>query len=190
MVVVIMIGIIAALSIPSIATQLRDRRTNQAAHEVSLLYRHARSLAMGRGGAVLVRFDGSAKGKIEVREAIDEVTGRCVNLPATSCSTANWDAAKTSSNRLIKTFDVNNNGPYANVKMAFFQADGTSAGSTVDVCFSPLGRPFRRLTYTGAFVPMNDVPYLQVNRVDASNVAEGITRTVLVLPNGTSRLAL
>jgi type II secretory pathway pseudopilin PulG len=137
MVVVIMVGVIAALGIPSIATQLRDRRTNQAAHEVSLLYRHARSLAMGRGGAVLVRFDGSAGGRIEVREAIDEQTGRCVNLPATSCSLANWDAAKTTSNRLISTFDLSNNGRYSNVKMAFFQADGTSGGNAVDVCFSP-----------------------------------------------------
>ncbi|MET0596180.1 MAG: hypothetical protein ABW133_26020, partial [Polyangiaceae bacterium] len=100
------------------------------------------------------------------------------------------DAANTKANRLVRTFDVNNNGPFANVKMAFFSADGTSAGSSVDVWFSPLGRPFRRLTFAGAFVPMNDVPYLQVNRVDASNNPEGITRTVLVLPNGTSRLAL
>lgn len=189
MVVVIMVGVIAALGIPSIAAQLRDRRTNQAAHEVALLYRQARSLAMGRGGAVLVRFDGAAGGRIEVREAIDEQTGRCVNLPATSCSTANWDAA-AKSNRLITSFDVSNNGPYASVKMAFFQADGTSAGTTVDVCFSPLGRPFRRLAFLGTFTPMNDVPYVQVNRVDASNKPEGITRTVLVLPNGTSRLAL
>jgi hypothetical protein len=29
-----------------------------------------------------------------------------------------------------------------------------------------------------------------VKRVDASNQAEGMIRTVLVLPNGTSRLAL
>jgi type IV fimbrial biogenesis protein FimT len=190
MVVVIMVGVIAALSIPSIATQLRDRRTNQAAHEVALLYRHARSLAMGRGGAVLVRFNGTAGGRIEVREAIDEQTGRCVNLPATSCSTANWDAAATKANRLISAFDVSNNGPYSNVKMAFFLADGSNAGSTVDVCFSPLGRPFRRVSFAGTFAPVTDVPYVQVSRVDAANKPEGITRTVLVLPNGTSRLAL
>jgi type IV fimbrial biogenesis protein FimT len=190
MVVVIMVGVIAALGIPSIAAQLRDRRTNQAAHEVALLYRQARSLAMGRGGAVLVRFDGAAGGRIEVREAIDEQTGRCVNLPATSCGTANWDAAATKSNRLIAAFDVSNSGVYSSVKMAFFQADGTGAGTSVDVCFSPLGRPFRRLAFLGAFTPMNDVPYIQVNRVDAANKPEGITRTVLVLPNGTSRLAL
>ena len=49
MVVVIMIGVLAALGVPSIAAQMRDRRTNQAAHEVALLYRQARSLAMGRG---------------------------------------------------------------------------------------------------------------------------------------------
>jgi type IV fimbrial biogenesis protein FimT len=189
MVVVILIGILAALGIPSIATQLRDRRTNQAAHEVALLYRQARSLAMGRGSAVLVRFDGSANGRIEVREAMDPDPNHCLTLPATSCSAANWNAASPL-NRLVATFDVNNSGLYERVKLAFFQANGASAGNAVEVCFSPLGRPFRRFSFTGAFVPMTEVPYLEVNRVDASNQAEGITRTVLVLPNGTSRLAL
>ena len=189
MVVVIIIGVLAALGIPSIATQLRDRRTNQAAHEVALLYRQARSLAMGRGAAVLARFDGSANGRIEVRESMDADPAHCLSLPATSCSTANWNAASPL-NRLVASFDVNASGPYEKVKLAFFQADGTSAGSAVEVCFSPLGRPYRRLAFTGAFTPMIDVPYLQVNRVDASNQPEGITRTVLVLPNGTSRLSL
>ena len=189
MVVVIVIGVLAAMGIPSIAAQLRDRRTNQAAHEVALLYRQARSLAMGRGGAVLVRFDGSANGRIEVREALDPDPAHCLTLPATSCAAANWNAA-SKLNRLVASFDVNSNSPYQNVKMAFFQADGTSAGGAVEVCFSPLGRAFRRFAFTGAFVPMNEVPYLQVNRVDASNQVEGLTRTVLVVPNGTSRLGL
>ena len=191
MVVVILIGVLAALGVPSIASVMRDRRTNQAAHEVALLYRQARSMAMGRGAAVLVHFDGAANGKLEVRESLDptDVTGRCMSLPATSCSAAKWDAASPY-NRLVSSFDVNNSGRYSNVKLAFFQADGTSAGSQVDVCFSPLGRPYRRYSFTGAFLPMNEVPYLEVNRVDASNKPEGMTRTVLVLPNGTSRLSL
>ena len=189
MVVVILIGVLAALGIPSIAAQLRDRRTNQAAHEVALLYRQARSLAMGRGSAVLVRFDGAANGRIEVREAMDPDPNHCLTLPATSCSAANWNAASPL-NRLVGTFDVNANGPYQNVKLAFFQANGTSAGNAVEVCFSPLGRAFRRWAFAGTFLPMTEAPYLQVNRVDASNQVEGITRTVLVLPNGTSRLSL
>jgi hypothetical protein len=144
---------------------------------------------MGRGAAVLVRFDGSANGRIEVRESMDADPAHCLSLPATSCGAANWNAASPL-NRLVRSFDVNNNGSYTNVKMAFFQADGTSAGNSVEVCFSPLGRPYRRFAFTGAFTPMAEVPYLQVNRVDAANKPEGMTRTVLVLPNGTSRLAL
>ena len=191
MVVVILIGVLAALGVPSIASVMRDRRTNQAAHEVALLYRQARSMAMGRGAAVLVHFDGAANGRLEIRESLDptDATGHCLSLPATSCSAAKWDAASPY-NRLVSSFDVNNSGRYSNVKLAFFQADGTSAGSQVDVCFSPLGRPYRRYSFTGTFLPMNEVPYLEVNRVDASNKPEGMTRTVLVLPNGTSRLSL
>jgi type II secretory pathway pseudopilin PulG len=191
MVVVILIGVIAALGVPSIATLMRDRRTNQAAHEVALIYRQARSLAMGRGAAVLVHFDGAANGKLEIRESLDptDQTGHCLSLPATSCSAAKWDAASPY-NRLVSSFNVNNDGRYTNVKLAFFQADRTSAGSQVDICFSPLGRPYRRYSFTEAFAPMNEVPYIEINRVDASNIAEGMTRTVLVLPNGTSRLSL
>lgn len=189
MVVIITIGVMAALGIPSIARQLRDRRTNQAAHEVSLLYRHARSLAMGRGSAVLVRFDGSSNGRLEVREAQDVNPSHCVSLPATSCSAADWNAA-SKNNRLISAFDVTASRTYDGVQLKYFQADGTSAGNAVEVCFSPLGRPYRRYAFTGAFVPMNEVPYLQVNRLDSFGVAEGMTRTVLVVPNGTSRLAL
>ena len=85
---------------------------------------------------------------------------------------------------------MNANGPYERVKLAFFQANGTGAGNAVEVCFSPLGRPYRRFAFTGAFVPMAEVPYIEVSRVDASNQPEGLTRTVLVLPNGTSRLSL
>src|SRR5688500_13101061 len=93
MIVVIRIGVRAARRAPSIATHLRDRRTHEAAHEVALLYRQARSLALGRGSAVLVRFDGSANGRIEVRVSMDPDPNHCLTLPATSCAAANWNAA-------------------------------------------------------------------------------------------------
>jgi type IV fimbrial biogenesis protein FimT len=195
MVVVILIGVLVVTAVPSITKQMRDRRTNQAAHEVAMLYRQARSLAMGRGAAVLVRFDGTANGRIEVREATtapNSVAGRCASLPSASCSGGSWDAAQTTLNRLVSSFDLNNNGRYTDVKMTFFQGNGASAGNSVDICFTPLGRPFRRADFAGTFTPMIDVPYLVVNRYDPLNptTPEGRPRTVLVLPNGTSRLSL
>jgi Tfp pilus assembly protein FimT len=187
MVVVVMIGIIVTLAIPSISAQMRDRRMNQAAHQVALIYRQARALAMGRGSAVLVHFDSgtSPQGRLELREAVDVDPSHCVTLPATSCSNAKWDAASTS-NRLVTTFDPTDLDAFHNVQLKVLLPDGTGAGNSIDICFSPLGRPFRRLSFTGAFAAMNDVPYVEVSPVDGI----GMTRTVLIMPNGASRLAL
>jgi type II secretion system protein H len=187
LIVVIMIGIIVTLAIPSIASQMKDRRMNQAAHQVALIYRQARALAMGRGSAVLVHFDSGTvtQGRIEMREAQDVNPAHCLNLPASSCSQANWDAASPQ-NRLVTTFDPTDLDVYKNVQLKVLLSDGKAAGNSVDICFSPLGRAFRRLSFAGAFNPMNDVPYVEVSPIDTF----GRTRTVLIMPNGASRLSL
>ncbi|HMR09923.1 MAG TPA: prepilin-type N-terminal cleavage/methylation domain-containing protein, partial [Polyangiaceae bacterium] len=71
-VVVIIIAVLAVLAIPSVLNTLRDRRVQNAALEVGALYRNARMRAMARGGAVLVRFDGTAtpQGRVQLREAL------------------------------------------------------------------------------------------------------------------------
>jgi Tfp pilus assembly protein FimT len=187
MVVVILVGVLVTLAIPAISTQVRDRRTNQAAHEVAMLYRQARSLAMGRGSAVMVHFDATGQGRLDMREAqsVTMGSGGCqTRLPATSCA-VDWDAASTQ-NRLVAGFDPSTNGVYSNVQFAFFQASGVAAGGIVDICFTPLGRPYRRLVAAGAFDVMNEVPYVTVTPIDGA----GITRRVLIVPTGASRLAL
>jgi type II secretion system protein H len=187
MIVVVTIGVLVTLAVPSIASLMRDRRTNQAAHEVALIYRQARARAMGRGSAVLVHFDAGTvtQGRIEMREAIDVDPAHCQLLPATSCSLANWSAGSPQ-NRLVREFDPSQLRAFSNVQLKVFTADATAAGTAVDICFTPLGRPFRRLAFTGAFAPMNEVPYVEVSPIDN----RGLTRTVLIVPNGASRLAL
>jgi type IV fimbrial biogenesis protein FimT len=181
MIVVVVIGVLAALAVPSIARQMRDRRTNQAAHEIALIYRQGRSLAMGRGAAVLVRYSKTA-GQIELREA-NATDSNCRQLPATSCALTTWDSASLD-NRLVRSFDFVD-APYNNVALKFTTAGGT-VGDAVDICFTPLGRPFRRMAFSGAFTPMIDVPTIEVSPIDLN----GLTRNVLIVPTGASRLAL
>src|SRR5512146_66728 len=71
-VVVIIIAVLAVMAIPTITQQMRSRRTQFAAKEVAALYRDARMRAMGRGSAVLVRFESNvtAEGRLEMREAV------------------------------------------------------------------------------------------------------------------------
>jgi type IV fimbrial biogenesis protein FimT len=184
MVVVIMIGILVALGIPSIAAQMRDRRTNQAAHEIALLYRQARARAMGRGAAVMVRFDATSSAIVMREGRNPDPANTCLGLPATSCTNTDWDDASPQ-NLKIARFVPSEMGVYDNVQLAFFDTLGP-ATSVVDICFTPLGRPFWRHGLAGAFVPMTEVPYFEVTR----SGGEGIKRTVLVLPTGASRLAL
>lgn len=201
MIVVMMIGILAMLAIPSIRRQLRDRRNNQAAHEISLLYRTARARAIGRGGAVLVRFSpggaSTPRGRVEVFEAINAGTGSASSgslsgqvggLPATSCQLTTWTAGVTSNGvtvRSIASFDPSAFDVYSNVRLAFFDA-GASSVSIADVCFSPLGRALARFGSTSTFTTLAQVPYIEVAPVDST----GRTRTVLVMPDGSSRLTL
>ncbi len=188
MVVVVMIGVLVTLAIPSIATQMHDRRMNQAAHEIALLYRQARSIAMGRGAAVMVRFDAKAesRGAVEVREAKnDQPSQSCVGLPATSCGNTDWNAG-SAQNHLIAAFEPAKWGVYSNVQLKFKTSADPSGANAIDICFSPLGRPYWRRAHTGAFIPMTEVPQVDVSPFDGL----GLTRTVLVLPTGASRLAL
>ena len=140
---------------------------------------------MGRGSAVMVRFDSATRGRIEMREAQSADPNSCQSLPATSCANTQWDAASTQ-NRLIATFDPTDLNVYANVLLKFFKSDGADAGNAVDICFTPAGRPYRRLAHSGNFTVMNEVPYIEVSPVDG----EGRTRTVLIVPTGASRLTL
>jgi prepilin-type N-terminal cleavage/methylation domain-containing protein len=57
MVVVLIIGILASIALPSMLQRFRERRSAEAAQRVAALYRGARMRAMGRGSAVLVRYD-------------------------------------------------------------------------------------------------------------------------------------
>jgi type II secretory pathway pseudopilin PulG len=197
MFVIMVIGLLAAMGIPSITYQLRDRRTNQAAQEAALIYRRARSLSIGRGGATLVRFtSGAGQGMLEMHEALNSVTGAqgtCAPLPASNCSTNSWIASgATPDNRIVTTFDPAGDNVYSTVSLQFFIA--ATAGATpqpatdVDICFTSLGRPYYRLVTsgTGGFQPLVSVPYIQVARSDGV----GSARTVLVMPNGSSRLSL
>lgn len=186
MVVVIMVGLLVALSIPSITDQMKSRRTNQAANEVALLYRQARVRAMGRGSAVLVRYmpGPAGVGRVEVREAISgAVNTNCAPLPQTSCQLTDWSAS-SKGNQLIAQFDPQNLGVYENIELVFQEAANTY--TTADVCFSPLGRPYIRPADTGVFAVLTDVPVVNVQRTDGVS----FPRQVLVLPNGASRLSL
>lgn len=179
MVVVVIIGVLAAIAMPTIAARLRERRSAEAALRIAGIYREARMRALGRGAAVLVRF---SAGGFTVFEAIRPPLANkadCAGEPSSSCTTTNWtnDANRTQ----LSTFNPTTRKDYENVSVAL----GAPSGATYyDVCFTPMGRAYHRTVALDPLTPMTSVATFNVQR------ATGLTRTVTLLPNGIARLAL
>ncbi len=204
-VVVIIIAVLAVLAVPAITQRMRDRRVYQAAQEVVSIYRGARMRAMGRGAAVLVRYDATknAAGSLIVQEAVRgtaSTTDECRRLPTSSCVLPTWttpagtDKGQFTDNVLVSRFDPWNRSEYADVEIDMNGAPGDSSNgnavSQMDVCFTPLGRAFVRYSQSGTWVPLAGVPSAKIWRKDANGDANGLTRTVMVMPNGAARFGV
>lgn len=196
MAVVIMITILAAISIPLVTKQLRDRRTHEAALRVADLYRLGRMRAMGRGSAVLVRFMPGTAGRFEVYEAQrgaepdpNGVTNAaCASLPVPSCLATDWNDAASGEFREVTTLDLAGRSEYKGLVMAMQDAGGTAVAN-VDVCFTPMGRAFSRTNPANNLEPLTDAFSAELYRGEETDRI-GRTHRVLILPNGTARINL
>ncbi len=192
-VVVIIIAVLAVLAIPAVLNQLRDRRVQNAALEVGALYRNARMRSMARGGAVLVRFNGTAspQGRVEVREAVrgNSAGGpNCAQLPVSGCTLSSW-ANGNSDNKLLTQFDPANRTEWASIFLSMNGPPPANAGvqPQMDICFTPMGRAFVRFGQVGAFTPLTGVSQVTLTRRSSGGNQLGLSRSVLVLPNGHAR---
>ena len=77
MVVVALVGITAAIAVPSYSELFLDRRVQDDAHTMAGVLREARARAMARGSAVLVAFTGggTAGGALRVYESVTTMPG-------------------------------------------------------------------------------------------------------------------
>lgn len=185
MTVVILIGILAVIAIPAASRAMRENRSSAAAQRVSLMYQVARARAIGRGAAMMVRYE---DGVFEVREA---VSGDATSLmPISSCTVpaTRWTDAKLYD--VLDKFELSGQAPYELVKTEF-HPDGpaTDVGTAVaDVCFTPNGTMFFRKG-TAAFSRSARTLMIRVGQKDSADNEVGIPRTIFILPNGVARLA-
>lgn len=191
-VVVVIVGILAALAIPQVSEQLSNMRTDRAAQEIAGLYRSARMRALGRGSAVLVRYDAGA---VQVREAIvgTSAAAGCEQMPSPSCTSTTWDPGDVT-NRLLASFDPTTLTQYKghDVHVSLLDPAGT-ARTQMDVCFTRLGRTFVRYSSVPgtAFAPLVGVPEANVYRQPSGLSSPlGPQRHVAILPNGAARVTL
>lgn len=185
--VIAVIMILASTAAPSFIRLMRDRRVNAAAIEVADMYRVARTRAMGRGAAVMVRWDQTAvpptsaapDGHFAMREATMDTSGG-PPLPASSCFAADWsDGSPTS--RKVRSFDERR-PQYSPAAASFHEPNGT-VRSYAELCFTPRGRTFIRFDATTAFAPLTGVPRLEV-----VNLSTTLRRKVLLPPSGIARV--
>lgn len=186
-----MVAILATLAIPSISAQMKSNRIFRAAQEVAVLYRQARVRAMGRGSAVMFRFDrsGGSAGSVVMLEALtplaDGATEGACQTPRASCQQTNWTDA--SQFREIARFAPGAN-VYEGIAMTMERGTGDEPTelSAAELCFTPLGRLFYRTNTGSAFTPLptaNDEPLsIRVARPDGISFA----RRVLLPTNGAS----
>jgi type IV fimbrial biogenesis protein FimT len=196
MVTVVIITIMAAIALPALRKGMRDRRTRLAAEEVARVYRDARLRAMGRGSAVLVRYN-AATGTFTIREAVSgqipNTPSACSTLPASSCQLANFAAEANTlrGSQLVETVALDESTEKTGLKVKVeLPSSGTSAVSELSVCFTPLGRSFASTTWPPAFsTVMNQVPIIRVYRTELGQTAAiGLERRIVLLPNGQARL--
>jgi type IV fimbrial biogenesis protein FimT len=180
MVVVLIITVMAGMAIPTAITQLRDRRVQEAARSIGLLFREARLQAVGRGAAVLMRYK---DGVFSVLEARAGTAAACPDAPVPDCLGVPWVAEPSRSRETKHYAPVAASGDMASLAVTL--SDSTnSALSALEVCFSPNGRAFARHAIDDgtALLPMSQVYTVTLARKGSR------TRVLALLPNGTARL--
>ena len=205
LVVVIVIGVLAALAVPTMSASHFDRRAYDDAGAITQLLREARTRAIARGGSVLVTMSSSGttdRGTFFVFEAVSTNAGLVAGVartPVASCKTPTvWTPlpiGNTANPNVLYVDSLNLNGPLevsANIQttMTLYAPAGTVAGiGAINICFSPLGRSY---IAQGAAAPLmfdGQLPSLSPFEILVTRLNGGGTqRSVLLPPNGMARL--
>ena len=180
MVVVIIIGIVAALAAPSVVGQMREGRARDAAQQIANVFTQARLRAMGRGSAVMVRYNATTGFRtfdsIEGTLATARGETGCASAPGVGCLDDHW--TNPLNERLLSTYK-----PQADIVVAGFD-QSANLKTDIRVCFSPSGRSFASYVAADPSAPMTNSVEFTVQR------GAGQVRRIALLPNGNARLAL
>jgi prepilin-type N-terminal cleavage/methylation domain-containing protein len=218
MVVIVIVGILAAMAIPTMLQARLDRNAYDDAGAIMQLFRNARTRAVARGGAVLISMSSSSsdRGTFLSYEAVSpnaglNWAGKPANqTPVGTCKAPTAWIPLTSANTGIQLIDgVNLNGNIeidANVWASLWSYSGTTATSVSSawICFTPLGHVYFTTSVTNptygtanpfdGVLPMVSPLEFRVQRFQAGGTpfsgptSFGTTRSVLLPPNGMTRI--
>jgi prepilin-type N-terminal cleavage/methylation domain-containing protein len=180
MVVVVIIGILAAIALPQVTERMRERRASQAAQTVALMYRNARLRALGRGFAVLVTYVSGTGFQVEETKTPDGANPTCTPRLPLTCLNTHWDSPANWT--LVDSF---NPETYGGLTASVTDSTTGQATTSLDMCFSPRGQAYSRTVSANTLAPATDMVNIAFTRGGTS-----LTRNVSLLPNGMARLAL
>ncbi len=190
MVVVIIVGLLATLAVPSMSAASLDRHVYSNAAGIQDLVRESRARAMGRGGAVLVSMSTkSSQGSFRAYEMRTDIDGGQA-LPLTSCKApSNWTnlANLREVNDAMMDFAYEKNN---RVKATIFGTDGIALDEGF-LCFTPAGRTYfsKTKSFDGEATALAAALRVQIAKYDSAGTATiGIVRQVLIPPSGAARL--
>lgn len=183
MVVITIIGIVAALAAPGVGKGMRERRKIRAAHEVVRTFQAARQLAIASGAAHMVRYNAAGAGGRGTFEVYRGTTNRCNTSP--------WDAGIGTTPAIVGSgcdgnlrcvrgasfdpFEFEVTGTPYTISVAL---TSTGLGNTLDVCYEGTGVMSWRLVNTGYFYDDPMIPGT------TTGVLGAFTFTVSALVNG------
>jgi prepilin-type N-terminal cleavage/methylation domain-containing protein len=198
LVVVIIIGILAALAIPSLSLSSYERDTYGDAGHIMQLFRAARARAIGRGGATMVAITYASttdRGTFQVYEAVaaNPAGAAGSQSPVATCK---WPTDWTLANLTpIDGLNLNPPSGTSNVEvLANIQAVPSiynptkTAITAAYVCYTPLGRSYVAVGTTPKPDFSGQQSTLYPITIDVTNANSATIRTVVIPPNGMARI--
>jgi len=144
MVVVVIIGLFAALAAPSVISQVRDQRARRQAISIVDIFRDARARALGRGTAININYQLPGAGEANALQS-DFIIQQAVNaslLPNPYCTQTTWTNVDSQVIAQVRP-GVSTTGPGVLLGASYYNSANTPTATTnLNVCFTPSGRIF------------------------------------------------
>jgi len=191
MVAMLVIAILAALAMPSMAVARADRHAYDDAASVAALVRSARLLAIAHGAAIIVTMTSPPGdlGTYRTYEAVP-VTQTGAPRPVSSCFNggAAWPLSPQDASLVTFVEGLNMNGTIESrlsISSAFTDPGGT-VPTTVALCITPLGRTYY---VAGAANPTFAAANILTGALKVSvKRTGGLTRNIWIPPTGVARV--
>jgi hypothetical protein len=210
MVVILIIGIVAALAIPAMSVMGWDRRAYNDAGNIMMLFRSARTRSVARGGAVMIAMTANGatdRGTFIMYEAVTpNINGGLARTPVATCkSPTAWQplptiALPTSNPNVLLVDAVNLNSTSlgsaeveGDIETQLFEYTSPSNSAQTSIasgyiCYTPLGHTYINVGALAQPIFDGVLPTTSALEARVTRANGGTFRSVLVPPNGMARL--